>query len=95
MLIHIPAFWVGIILAPIAWLLILSIAGFSFRQGKAIREWYIGLPIIQWPAMLLLVIGCKIIRSKKYCHFMDHEGRYWISPNVEGFVVPKTPEEIV
>jgi len=92
MFIHIPAFWFGVILAPVLWFLILSLAGFSFRQGRAIKEWYVGLPIAQWPAMFLLVIACKVIRSKKYCHFMNYDGRYWISPNVEDF---KIPEEII
>lgn len=82
-------FWAGVLLAPVAWLLVLSIAGFSFRQGKAIKEFYIGLPCTQWPAMWLVVIGCKVLRTKKYCHFLPYDGRYWVSPNVKGFEVPK------
>ena len=82
-------FWYGVALAPIAWLIVLSIAGFSFRQGKAIKEWYIGLPIVQWPAMWLVILGCKVLRTKKYCHFMPYDGRYWLSPNVNGFKIPE------
>lgn len=87
-------FWYGILVSPIIWLAILCIAGFSFRQLKAIREWYFGLPIVQWPAMWLVVMGCKVLKIKKYCHFMTYDGRFWLSPNVKGFKIPSDAAEI-
>ena len=77
--------WSGILCGPVIWLLFFIFLGFSNRQIKAIREWYIGIAINQWWAMWLVVIGCKILRNKNYCLFIPHEGRFWLSPNVKGF----------
>ena len=86
-------FWIGVVLAPVPWFILLSIGGFTFRQMKAIREWYIGLPITQWFGMWCIVIGCKIVKQKKYCYFMPYEGRFWLSPNVGGFKIPDETEK--
>jgi hypothetical protein len=89
-------FWLNaIILGPLFWLILLCIGGFGLRQLKAISTWYFGLPINQWPAMCLLVIACKVLKSKRYCHFMTYDGRFWLSPNVDGFKTPDlSPVEI-
>lgn len=88
-LLHNPIFWTGILLAPIPWVLLIVLLGFSNRQVKAIKEWYVGLPITQWLAMYFIVIGCQVVKTKKYCHFMTYEGRHWVSPNVDGFKAPE------
>jgi uncharacterized membrane protein YoaT (DUF817 family) len=89
MILHIPAFWIGFLSFPGIALIALSFAGFSYRQSRAIRTWFIGLPIVQWPAMFLVVLGCKVLRSKKYCHYMQYDQRFWISPNTEGWSIPE------
>ena len=95
-ILHNKTFLLGLLLGPIPWIILLILLGFSYRQVKAIREWYLGLPITQWPAMLLVVLGCKVLRTGKYCKFMQYEGRFWVSPMVEGFrLEPKDPREIV
>jgi hypothetical protein len=35
------------------------------------------------------VLGCKVLRSKKYCHYMQYDQRFWISPNTEGWSIPE------
>lgn len=87
-LIHIPAFWLGFFLFPVIAFIALSLVGFSWRQLSALKTWYIGLPIVQWPAMWLVVLGCKVLKTKKYCHFLVYNQRYWVSPAVDGFKVP-------
>ena len=78
-------FWIGIALAPIIWYVVVKTIWFIFiKQWKAIKEWYIGLAIVQWPAMLLVVLGTKVIRTKN-CKVMTYEGRVWYSPTVKGF----------
>jgi hypothetical protein len=86
-LLHNHTFWWGVLLAPIAWATVILVLAFISRQRKAVRKWYIGLPIIQWPAMLLVVIGCKVLQRKKYTEFMQYGGRFWLSPKVAGFKV--------
>ena len=87
--IHIPAFWLGFLAFPVIAFALLSLAGFGFRQSRAIKTWFIGLPIVQWPAMFLVVMGCKVLRLKKHCHFMQYDRRYWISPNTDGWKFPE------
>jgi hypothetical protein len=82
--------WTGIVLAPIFWILLFILLGFANRQTKAIKEWYLGLPIVQWPAMWLVIIGCKVLRRKS-CFFKHSSGRIWLSPNVRGFAIPEPP----
>ena len=80
-------FWIGLIVAPIVWYIFLKTIWFIFvKQWKAIKNWYWGLPIIQWPAMMLIVIGTKVIH-KKYCKTMRYENRLWYSPMVEQFKI--------
>ena len=81
--------WSGVLLAPVIYGIVMVLLGFSFRQVRAIKEWYLGLPISQWPAMMLVVAGLKVIRTKKYCHVMNYDGRVWFSPNTEGFKLPE------
>jgi ABC-type dipeptide/oligopeptide/nickel transport system permease subunit len=87
-LIHVTAWWLGFLSFPVIALVLLSLAGFGFRQMRAVKTWFVGLPIVQWPAMFLVVAGCKVLRAKKYCHFMQYEHRYWISPNTDGWKFP-------
>jgi hypothetical protein len=48
------------------------------------------MPIIQWPAHTLVIIGCKYLLSKRRgVLFMSQDGRIWLSPNVEGFKLPE------
>ncbi len=81
--------WSGILLAPVIYGAVMMLLGFSFRQVRAVKEWYLGLPITQWPAMMLVVAGLKVVRTKKYCHVINHDGRIWFSPNTEGFKLPE------
>jgi hypothetical protein len=87
-LIHVPAWWLGFLSFPIIALAALSFAGFGFRQLRALKTWYIGIPALQWWAMGLVVIGIKILRKKEFCRFMPYDGRYWVSPTVKGFEIP-------
>jgi len=80
-------FWLGAILGPLVWYVVLKTVWFIFiKQWRAIKDWYLGLPLVQWPAMLLLIIGTKVIR-KKHCEVMRYNGRIWYSPKVAGFVI--------
>ena len=87
--IRVPAWWLGFFSFPVIALIVLSLAGFGFRQARALRSWYIGTPCVQWPAMMLVVMGCKVLRAKKYCHYMVYNQRHWISPNTDGWKVPE------
>lgn len=89
-LIHIEAWWLGFLSFPLIAFAALSLAGFGWRQLKAIKTWYIGLPIVQWPVAFLVVLGCKVLRAnKRHCHFLIANQRYWISPNTDGWKVPE------
>ena len=78
-------FWIGILVAPPIWYVVLKALWFIFiKQRNAIRDWYMGLPIVQWPAMLLVVLGTKAIKVKN-CKVMKYDGRVWYSPTVKGF----------
>lgn len=90
---HIPAFWLGFLAFPLIALIALSFAGFSFRQLKAIKIWYVGISACQWWAMWLVIIGIKVLRKKEYCKFMHYDGRYWLSPTVKGFEIPTNDAE--
>ncbi len=84
-------FWIGILVGPVVWLIVAKTLWFIFiKQWKAIREWYVGLPIIQWPAMLMLVLATKVIRQK-HCEVLRYNSgsgmRVWYSPKVKGFEV--------
>lgn len=78
-------FWLGIVIGPLLWFIVIKTLWFIFvKQGKAIRDWYTGLPLVQWPAMFLLILGTKAIH-KKHCEVMKYNGRIWYSPKVTGF----------
>lgn len=88
---HISRFWLGTLVGPFIWLTILWLLWRLLAQREAIRSWYRGLPLIQWPAMMLIVLGSKVIQSK-YCEWMQYNGRFWLSPKVEGFKVSEEEE---
>ena len=87
--VHIPAFWIGFLSFPVIALIALSFAGFGFRQVRALKTWFIGISALQWWAMWMVIIGIKVLRKKEYCKFMPYDGRYWLSPTVDGFKVPE------
>lgn len=80
-----------LIYAPIFWSLLYSFIALVARERRAWFEWYYGLPLVQYPAMLFVVIGCKHLKTKK-CRFMRYENRIWISPNVRGFNLSKNED---
>lgn len=92
--VHIPAFWFGFFSFPVIALIVLSLTGFGFRQVKAIKTWFIGVAFMQWWAMWMVVLGIKVLRKREYCRFMHYSGRYWLSPTVKGFEVPKEDETL-
>jgi hypothetical protein len=79
-------FWIGVLCAPIPWLITVWFLWWLSKQRKNIREWYMGLPLVQWPAMLLVVLGTKVLQ-RKHCEIMRYNGRVWYSPLVKGFNV--------
>lgn len=80
----------GLILGPLVWFLIAKIVWTITKQHKAISTWYRGLPLIQYPALFLVILGMKVIKQKncKVLFYNDGEGkRIWLSPNTEGFKI--------
>ena len=65
--------------------------GFGFylfwRLCRALVRWYFGLPVVQWPAVGLIVLGCKLIRPR-YMKTMRADGRYWFSLMCKSFEAP-------
>lgn len=90
-LLHTPALWIGLILGPIAWYLVIKIIRGVYML---ITQWLMGLPLVQWPAMMLVVLGCKFLRDPKYCQFMRYNDRFWISPGVSGFEIMPENETV-
>lgn len=79
--------WLGVLIGPVIWYVSIRVLYFIFvQQGRAIRKWYVGLPVIQWPAMILIVLGSKFVRTGN-CKWMRYENRIWFSPMVKGFEV--------
>jgi hypothetical protein len=77
-------FWLGVGIGPVLWITVLWLLYTLFKQREHISKWYKGLPFIQWPALFLIVMGCKVI-MKKNCKTMKYDNRLWISPETEGF----------
>lgn len=81
---HLNNFWLGFIAGPVILILLFLLIVFIARQRRAWWEWYKGLPVVQYPAMFLIIIGARWIRGK-YCKWEPRDGRLWISPCVRGF----------
>lgn len=79
-------YWWILLVGPVVTVAEILILWWVARQTRAIYEWYRGLPLYQWPAMMLIVLGSRGVRGK-YCKFMRYENRFWISPEVAGFNV--------
>ena len=89
-LLHNGVFWVGVLCAPLFYYVVLRTLWWVFiKQRRAIIDWYWGLPFIQYPSMWLVVMGCRRLKDGKLCQFMTYEGRFWISPSVQGFKIPE------
>ncbi len=77
-------FWKGFIAFPICTISLILLIVLASREYKAWYRWFKGLPIFQYPAMLLIIIGAKILNNA-HCKWMQYENRIWLSPNVRGF----------
>lgn len=82
----IDKFWLGFIAGPLACILFVLLLLLAARQWRGWFEWYKGLPVVQYPAMWLIVIGARFIRGG-YCKWMKRDGRIWFSPCTRGFIV--------
>ena len=74
------------LLGPILWLFLIFGLKFLVKELKAIRKWYYGLPIYQYPAMLLIILGARHI-CKPYGEWKKFEGRWWFTIKSQGFIV--------
>ncbi len=77
-------FWKGFIAFPICLTLLILFILVLSREYKAWYRWFKGLPVFQYPAMFLLIIGAKILNNE-HCKWMRYENRLWLSPKVRGF----------
>lgn len=74
------------ILAPLVWIALYFVLRTLYNGFKVWRNYYRGMPMRMWYGMIFLTWGAKILRSHpKYCKWMRYEGRFWVSPNAEGF----------
>lgn len=78
------AFWKGFVAFPISLILLILLLLLIAREYRAWYQWFKGLPVFQYPAMLLLIIGAKILNNS-HCKWMRYENRLWLSPKVRGF----------
>ncbi len=81
-------FWEGFVAFPVVLIVAILLLILIAREYRAWKEWFKGLPIFQYPAMLMLVLSCKIL-NLKHCKWMQYENRIWLSPMVSGFNVEK------
>lgn len=79
--------WLNVLLvAPIFWIIAFFIIRWVGKQYQNWFHWYKGLAIIQYPALFLVVIGCKVLRTK-HCKVMTYNNRTWLSPETSGFII--------
>jgi hypothetical protein len=79
-------FLYGVLLGPLFWMLLYMIGLLLLRRFVSFSAWFKGLPIIQWPAMYLIVLGSSMV-TRKYCQVMRYENRLWYSPIVTRFTL--------
>lgn len=78
--------WVlATVIGPIFWIVFIGILTFTVKELKAIRKWYWGLPIYQYPAMLLIILGARHI-LKPYGEWKKFDGRWWLTIKTQGFI---------
>lgn len=78
------AFWLGFVTAIAVVISIPLLILIVAREYRAWYLWFKGLPIFQYPAMLMLVLAAKII-NVEHCMWMNYDNRVWMSPKVRGF----------
>lgn len=85
--------WVfALIVGPTFWLLLIAFLKWVLFELKAIKKWYFGLPIYQYPAMLLIILGARHIK-KPYGMWRKMDGRWWLSVNTTGFQVEESIDD--
>lgn len=75
---------------PLAWLIFIFAVRFLLKEFRAVRKWYWGLPIYQYPAMLLIVLGARHIR-KPYGEWKKFDDHWWFTVKTPGFEVEEKP----
>lgn len=81
-------FWRGFASFPICLLIAIFSTLIATREYRAWYQWFKGLPIFQYPAMLMLIIAAKVL-NVHHCKWMNYEDRVWLSPRVRGFDLRK------
>lgn len=87
---NIYSFLIGIVACPFLLLAIWAILWVAAKGWAFFKRFFFGLGIIQWPAMGLIVIGLYFLKWKQNAVlFRQVDGRFWMSPNVDGFKVKR------
>lgn len=84
-----PSFWYGVLALPLFIAALIAVAWLYRTFWDIWKVWFIGLPIIGYPAMALVLVGMLFLH-RKYCFILRANGRLWLSPKVKYFVDPKT-----
>lgn len=82
---------VAALVGPVFWLVVIAVMRWLLFELKAIRKWYFGLPIYQYPAMLLIILGTRHIQ-KPYGEWKRFDGRWWYTINSQGFNIEENED---
>lgn len=75
-----------IVIGPLFWAVVTVLVMLLRKEMKAIRKWYYGLPLYQYPAMLIVLLGVRHLQ-KPYGEWRKMDGRFWFTIKTTGFLV--------